>query len=59
MSYYCKGEDCKRQKKCARNQEWLRYPNKDIEQGFATGVWFVDTTDCIANDYYLGVWASK
>lgn len=55
MSYYCKGEDCKRQKKCLRNKEWLRFPNKEVEQGFATCVWFVDTTDCIANDYYLGV----
>lgn len=36
MSYYCKGEECKRQKKCARNKSWLRFPHKDIEQGFAT-----------------------
>ena len=59
MSYYCKGEDCKRQKKCFRNQAWLRYSNKEVEQGFATGLWLVDTTDCIANDYYLGVFWSK
>lgn len=55
MSYYCKGEDCKRQKKCARNQAWLRYPNKEVEQGFATGVWFVNEVECIANDYGEGV----
>lgn len=55
MSYYCKGEDCKRKEACLRYFDWFIYPNKEVEQGFATGVWFVNEVECIANDYGEGV----
>ena len=49
MLYYCKG------KKCQRKDECLRHQSKEVKDGFATGVWLVNESDCMVNTYHFGV----
>ena len=55
MSYYCKGKICPCAKECARVTAWEMFPKKDVEEGFAEGVWFVPERICMNNDYEDGV----
>lgn len=55
MSYYCKGTICTRENECMRAEAWRSFPKKDVEEGYASGVWFVPEEDCICNNYEDGV----
>lgn len=55
MSLYCKGDGCARCEECLRVEAWEEFPNKDIEPGFASGLWLVNEAECQANNYKDGV----
>lgn len=55
MSYYCKGTICKRAKECLRAKFWREFPDKNVREGYASGVWFVPEKKCIQNNHEDGV----
>ena len=55
MSYYCKGNKCNRSSKCLRVEAYNRFLRKDTEEGFSTGLWYVNEGECMANGYEDGI----
>lgn len=69
MSYYCRGIGQRREgcveRTCPRRDDCLRYEafndfieetkNKSPQEGFSTGVWFVDIFECMDNNFEDGV----
>lgn len=55
MSLYCKGEICDRREQCAYVESWEEFPYKDLPEGFEYGIWYVNETECMSNNYSEGV----
>lgn len=63
MSLYCKGKDCPRAKDCITHeswQEWVKeFKKPNVQEGFATGIWFVDEQECVNRNYEEGAFYDK
>lgn len=54
MSYYCKSVKCVKLDSCARYRAWKYYCRQhdvNVVEGFASGIWFVNESECIGNDF--------
>ena len=55
MSLYCKGNGCDKSASCLRKARWDDFPDKATAIGFESGLWLVDESDCISENYSDGV----
>jgi len=57
MSYYCKGRNCPKSKECIRAMEYVSLLkwHKDVQEGMASGVWYVNEQTCMDNRFGEGV----
>ena len=65
MSLYCRGkgqrrpecivQECPKKDKCEYHKafnEYLKYTKgQAVNEGFASGVWYIDVFECMDNDY--------
>lgn len=55
MSYYCKGRNCPKKEDCMRAMAYEAFPDKETEEGMASGVWYVNELTCMDNQFSEGV----